>query len=148
MYHIYKIICNINNKAYIGKSTVPIKERWARHVRESYTILDTHLARAIRLYGPEAFTIEEIDNTEDYFELSQKEQYWIAKYNSRIEGFNETDGGEGGNTYIAKTPEEMEIIKEKIRQSKLGGKNPHAQGVKCKNILTNQEYYFTSLAEC
>lgn len=33
----------------------------------------------------------------------------------------------GGNTYLSKTDEEMEIIKEKIRQTKMGGKNPAAK---------------------
>lgn len=41
----------------------------------------------------------------------------------------------------------MEAIKEKIRNSKLGGKNPNATGVKCKNIYTNEEYFFDSQAE-
>ena len=52
--------------------------------------------------------------------------------------YNKADGGEGGDTYKYKSEEEMEEIKEKIRQSKLGGKNPQARKVKCKNV--NNEY--------
>ena len=155
MYYIYKITCKINNKIYIGKSTTTIESRWASHIRDSYYLLqngkyklNTHLARAIRLYGPNNFVLEEIDNTEDYQELSQKEKYWIAHYNAITEGFNETSGGDGGNTYINKTQEELKLIREKIKQSKLGGNNPNSQRVKCKNIVTNEEYFFNSLSEC
>ena len=41
----------------------------------------------------------------------------------------------------------MNEIKEKIRQSKLGGKNPHSTKVKCKNVYTNEEYHFNSQKE-
>lgn len=41
----------------------------------------------------------------------------------------------------------MEQIKQKIRETKLGGKNPKATGVKCKNIKTNEEYHFGSQSE-
>ena len=59
-------------------------------------------------------------------------------------GYNETDATNkcGGNTYKSKTPEEKKIIGDKLRQSKLGGKNPHSTKVKCKNIKTNEEYHF------
>jgi hypothetical protein len=30
----------------------------------------------------------------------------------------------------------------------LGGKNPNAKQIKCKNFKTNEEFYFNSLAEC
>ena len=52
-----------------------------------------------------------------------------------------------GNTYLSKTDEEMEIIKEKIRQTKMGGKNPAAKKVKCKNEQTQEEFHFNSLSE-
>jgi len=34
-----------------------------------------------------------------------------------------------------------------LHQSKLGGKNPHAKSIKCKNIKTNEELFFNSMAE-
>ena len=54
----------------------------------------------------------------------------------------------GGNTYKNKTEEELNIIKDKIRQTKLGGKNPHSTKIKCQNIETEQELFFNSMAEC
>lgn len=148
MYYIYKINCKITNKNYIGKSTVPIEERYKRHWSKAAT-LDTHLARAFRLYGPKNFELSLVEECEEDLELlKQKEIYWIAKFDTYYNGYNETKGGEGGDTYSKKTDEEMAIIKNKIRQSKLGGKNPNAKQIKCKNVVTGEEFTFNSLAEC
>ncbi|MCM1324375.1 MAG: hypothetical protein NC218_09450 [Acetobacter sp.] len=101
-------------------------------------ILDTHFARAIRLYGPDKFSIEVIDTATTQDELTQKEHDWIVYYDSVNKGYNETEAVSkcGGNTYKSKTKEELAQISEKIRQTKLGGKNPHAKKIKCKNIET------------
>ena len=148
--YIYKISNKINNKVYIGQSIKPIEERFKRHVSDSVNnILDTHFARAIRLHGAENFYIELIDTASTQEELTQKEQAWIRYYNAVEEGYNETDATSkcGGNTYKSKTDEEKEIIKEKIRQTKLGGKNPNAKKIKCFNVETEKEYLFDSMAE-
>lgn len=148
--YIYKITNKINNKIYIGQTIRSVEERWKRHINDAINnILDTHFARAIRYYKPENFTLEIIDIANNQDELNKKEQYWIQYYDSTNYGYNETDAISkcGGNTYKSKTPEEMKQISEKIRQSKLGGKNPHSTKVKCKNILTNEEYHFNSQAE-
>ena len=82
-------------------------------------------------------------------ELTLKEQQWIRYYNSVELGYNETDAiyKSGGNTYKRKTPKEMEEIKEKIRQTKLGGKNPKARKIKRTNILTNEVDIFDTIIE-
>lgn len=148
--YIYKISNTVNDKVYIGQSIRPIEERFQRHINDAMNNkLDTHFARAIRLYGPDKFYIEQIDTASSQEELTQKEHDWIIYYNSVETGYNETDAMSkcGGNTYKSKTPEEMEVIKEKIRQTKLGGKNPRAAKIKCKNIETDKEYFFDSMAE-
>ena len=59
---IYKISNSVNNKVYIGQTIRPIEERFARHINDAMNgVLDTHFARAIRLYGPDKFSIELID---------------------------------------------------------------------------------------
>lgn len=115
---IYKISNTVNDKVYIGQSVRPIEERFHRHINDAMNnILDTHLARAIRLYGPDKFYIEELDTANSQEELTQKEHDYIVKYNSVEKGYNETDAMSkcGGNTYKSKTVEEMDEIKEKIR---------------------------------
>ena len=127
---IYKITNVQNNKVYIGQTIRPIQDRFHRHINDALNnILDTHFARAIRKYGKDNFIIEQIDQAQTQDELNKKEQYWIQYYNSVQNGYNETDAISkcGGNTYQSKTEKEMEVIKEKIRQTKLGAKNPMAK---------------------
>ena len=148
---IYKITNIQNNKIYIGQSIRPIEDRFHRHINDALNnILDTHFARAIRKYGKNSFTIEEIDSANSQEELTQKEQYWIQYYNSVQEGYNETDATSkcGGNTYQSKTQEEMEIIKNKIRQTKLGKDNPMARKVKRINVQTGEVDIFDTVISC
>ena len=148
---IYKITNIQNNKVYIGQTIRPIKDRFHRHINDAMNnILDTHFARAIRKYGKDSFVIEEIDKANSQNELNEKEQYWIRYYNSVNEGYNETDAISkcGGNTYLSKTEEEMETIKNKIRQTKLGEKNPMAKKIKRTNIVTNEIDIFDTVISC
>lgn len=144
--YIYKITNKINNKIYIGQTVNTPEKRWKRHIQDS-KYLDTHFARAIKKYGSDNFIVEAIDTASTKEELNQKEIYWINYYNSAKEGYNSTDGGDEANTYKYRTEEEMEQTKEKIRQTKLGGKNPMAVKVKCRNEQTDEEYHFDSLSE-
>ena len=148
---VYKITNKINGKVYIGQTIRPVEYRFNRHMNDALNnILDTHFARAIRKYGKDSFIIEEIDNAQTQDELNQKEQYWIRYYNSVEDGYNETDAVSkcGGNTYQSKTEEEMEVIKEKIRQAKLGAKNPMARKIKRTNIITNEVDIFDTVISC
>ena len=148
---IYKITNIQNNKVYIGQTIRPIKDRFHRHINDAMNnILDTHFARAIRKYGKDNFIIEEIDFANNQNELNKKEQYWIRYYDSIYSGYNETDAISkcGGNTYLSKTEEEMDVIKEKIRQTKLGNKNPMAKKIKRINIITNEIDIFDTIISC
>ena len=148
---IYKITNIQNNKIYIGQTIRPIQDRFHRHINDALNnILDTHFARAIRKYGKDNFIIEQIDQAQTQDELNKKEQYWIQYYNSVQNGYNETDAISkcGGNTYQSKTEKEMEVIKEKIRQTKLGAKNPMAKKIKRINIITNEIDIFDTIISC
>ena len=148
---IYKITNIQNNKIYIGQTIRPIEQRFHRHINDALNnILDTHFARAIRKYGKDSFIIETIDTAQTQDELNQKERYWIQYYNSVQEGYNETDAISkcGGNTYQSKTEEEMETIKEKIRQTKIGAKNPMAKKIKRTNIITGEIDIFDTVISC
>ena len=148
---IYKITNIQNNKVYIGQTIRSIQDRFHRHINDALNnILDTHFARAIRKYGKDNFIIEQIDQAQTQNELNKKEQYWIQYYNSVQNGYNETDAISkcGGNTYQSKTEKEMEVIKEKIRQTKLGAKNPMAKKIKRINIITNKVDIFDTIISC
>lgn len=94
---IYKITNNINGKVYIGFS-VNIEARYCSHLQRAFSNTPNNkeyeksLYRAIRKYGPENFSLEVVELTDDF---KEREKYWISHYNSYKEGYNETYGGEG-----------------------------------------------------
>jgi len=148
---IYKITNKINNKSYIGQTKRTVKSRWQRHINDAMNnILDTHFARAIRKYGVKNFSVETIDSSDSQDELNQLENYYIHKYDSLINGYNETDSINrcGGNTYASKTEEELKNIGEKIRRTKIGGLNPNSKSIKMKDTFTGKEMIFSSVKEC
>ena len=151
MYEVYKITNLVNNKVYIGQTTRGIKARFNRHIRDAMSErLGTHFARAIRKYGAKNFVIDVIDTAYSQEELNQKEQYWIREYDSITHGYNETDAIYkcGGNTYMSKTESELFSIGDRIRETKLGSKNPHSRKIKCRNENTGEELFFNTLKEC
>ena len=121
---VYKITCKINNKMYIGQTTETLKQRFSRHMGYQKDEHDTKFYRAVRKYGAENFYIEELDIAKNQTELDEKELYWINKLDTVNNGYNSkaVKGKCGGDT-LSNHPNK-EIISEKIRQSKLGDKNP------------------------
>ncbi len=149
MFTVYKITNLINNKIYIGQTTKTIQERWKSHLSYAKTG-QTHFARAIRKYGKENFKIEAIDTSAtNQDELNKLENYYIHKYDAIHKGYNILDAvTRGGDSYSGRIKEEMDITKQKLSESKKGGKNPNATKIKCKNIDTEEELFFDSCSEC
>ena len=101
MYGIYKITNKLNNKCYIGKSS-NIKERFTYH-KQNYQCKtkdwNKPLYKAFRKYGIENFDFSVIEKMteKDYEKFSNnREQYWIMYYDSFKNGYNATEGGDGG----------------------------------------------------
>lgn len=96
MIGIYKITNKINQKIYIGLSR-NIEKRWKEHKNIAFNIkspqYNKHLYKAIRKYGIENFEFTVLEECLEN-ELSQKEIYYIKQFNSFLEGYNETTGGE------------------------------------------------------
>ena len=91
---IYKITNKINGKIYIGQTVKSLKERWGQHHRQASYGCNLALHNAIRKYGKENFTVEQIDVARNRDELDQKEIYWIEYYNSLSpNGYNLHTGG-------------------------------------------------------
>lgn len=97
MIGIYKISNNINNKVYIGCST-DISKRFKEH--RNYVLspkqYNKTLYKAFRKYGIENFTFSILEECSKDF-LSIREQYYIKLYNSYLDGYNETIGGDIGS---------------------------------------------------
>ena len=116
---IYKITNKINNKVYIGQVVAKkgLAKRWKRHVDTAKSGANYLISIAIRKYGEDNFTIEEIDTADSREELNEKEIYWISYYQSftdRNKGYNMTSGGDGGNTYSRRSEQDMLETRRKL----------------------------------
>lgn len=90
---VYKLTNTIDGKIYIGQTIFSVQERWNKHIE--YALKrngDGHLQRAIRVYGPEAFTQEAIDFAADKNHLDYLEKYHINAFNALDPdyGYNQT----------------------------------------------------------
>lgn len=93
MAYIYKIINDINDKVYIGKTEFNIEKRFKEHCRDSKKGYENRpLYNAMNKYGIEHFSIEEIEETNN---PEEREKYWIEYYGSFKYGYNATIGGDG-----------------------------------------------------
>lgn len=97
MGYIYKITNKINNKIYIGLTTRTVEHRWYQHLYNAvnYPHLTFKLYNSMRKYGIENFEITELEEINSFDHLLEREQYWINYYNSFINGYNMSLGGEG-----------------------------------------------------
>lgn len=113
---IYKFQNKINNKIYIGKS-IQLEIRFEQHKRNAFNpnshSYNSAFYSAIRKYGFDNFkyTILIEDDNFTNNDLSTLEIFYIDKYNSYYDGYNETKGGDGVN--IIRTLNEQDVIKIK-----------------------------------
>lgn len=123
-FKVYKITCKVNNKVYIGQTIESLSQRFNRHMGYQKDEHDTKFYRAIRKYGKEKFYIELLEEVSSQEELDKREYYWICFYDSVKRGYNTKDciGKNGGDTLS--NHHNKELISKKIRDSKLGDKNP------------------------
>ena len=114
MSYIYKITNQKNQKVYIGYTNRTIPIRWKEHLKKynQENLTHRHLYNAMKLYGPNNFTIEQIEECSSD-QVKEREQYWIIFYNSYYDGYNDTLGGEGRETINS------DIIIELFNQGKL-----------------------------
>lgn len=123
--YIYKIICLTTGKLYIGQTLRTIKKRWKRHIRDAKKGSEHKFHRAIRKYGEENFTVEELlavsapTKKELKAQLDSLEIEYISRFNTREKGYNSTDGGEGTAGRVC-----SEESRERYRQANMGERNP------------------------
>ncbi len=94
MAYIYKIVNDINQKIYIGKTEFSIEKRFKEHCQDAFRDRNEKrpLYAAMRKYGIEHFHIEQIEETNN---PEEREKYWIEHYRSFKNGYNATLGGDG-----------------------------------------------------
>lgn len=122
-YCIYKISNIINNNLYIGKTKANTDRRWGDHIRlaledsndenahEKYSIHE-----AISMYGLDNFKFEIIRYYTDENAAYRGEKFYIKKYDSFHNGYNETEGGRApGNNKKITDKEAKNIIKDYLK---------------------------------
>lgn len=93
---IYIIRNCINDKVYIGETTMGYKARFAQHCKQS-TRTQRHykLYKAMNKYGVDKFYVELLEDNVPINKMYEKEIFYIKKYNSFYDGYNSTKGGNG-----------------------------------------------------
>jgi group I intron endonuclease len=121
----------------------PIGDRWVRHLSSSKKGSNHKFHRAIRKYGEENFIVEEVLTvsapTKEILKkkLDYVEMRLIKRFNTKIDGYNSTDGGDKGTVGLKMSEEAKKKISEakrrenlsaeqrkKLSESKIGEKNP------------------------
>ena len=113
--YIYKYTNKLNGHVYIGK-TNNVARRQREHRSNAYnpssSFYNSLWCKKIREYGYDNFTFEVIEET-DSEHWREREQYWIAYYNSFYgAGYNRDRGGDGKDERIKSLTDEqlLEII--------------------------------------
>lgn len=98
MSYIYKIINDINDKIYVGKTDFSLEKRFKEHCKDAFRDRNEKrpLYAAMRKYGVEHFKIELIEETDN---PEEREIYWIGFYDGYTQGYNATKGGDGKHLY-------------------------------------------------
>lgn len=125
MIGIYKITNIINGKSYIGLST-HVEDRWEYHQnpynwnREKNKLF----YQAIKKYGIDNFQFEVLEEC-SADELSEKEKFYVEKYDTYYNGYNMTTGGEDyhgdshpGHKLTKKDVEDIRIRYDNLERKK------------------------------
>jgi group I intron endonuclease len=92
---IYLVTNTVNGKRYVGQTVKPLHKRWLDHIRKS-RLIATRMAlhSAIRKYGSDSFTIQEIAKGTSLEDLNRLEIEYIRSLKTLApNGYNLSQGG-------------------------------------------------------
>lgn len=114
--HIYMLFNRTNRKSYIGKSKYPFqhpKAHWRRYLNGGGEP-QQHIVRAIQKNGSDNFAVFCLESCISQSLIDERERFYICQYNTKEQGYNRTDGGDGGKGYKW-TDEQREKAAERAR---------------------------------
>lgn len=111
---IYGIRNNLNDKLYIGRTKLSLKDRFYRHTAKNETNKNTAIYKAINSIGKENFEIFLIsDGYESYSDLNVAESEFIKTYNTMApNGYNLCPGGQYWRKRPGVNQEELKIAEK------------------------------------
>ena len=110
MYCVYKIINDVNDKVYVGRTTRNIHSRWLEHIKSANSGDMRHIYCAMRKYGVEHFSIQLIETCDTLDEMIRKEAYWCKQLNAYFNGYNMTEAGEQNPMEAKKTKDHHDAV--------------------------------------
>lgn len=94
-YCIYRIVCTVNGKVYVGQTKKPERRKHDHFYRlKQNKHINKHLQNAFNCHGEQFFYFEILESGIDEDQIAIREQFWIVHFNSCINGFNATVGGD------------------------------------------------------
>lgn len=124
IFSVYRITNLVNNKIYIGKTgqNPPIK-RWYEHTYKSRNVKNHNrpLYASMAKRGIDKFTFEIIAEANSFENISIMEVDCIKQYDSKNKknGYNLTDGGEGGELIGYKHSEQTKLNMSIAQQNRI-----------------------------
>lgn len=111
---IYVIKNTVNDKVYVGQTTMTVHERFAVHMKPSTQKQKSSykLYNAIAKYGTDKFYVETLESGIPIEQLDKKEIEYIYRFDSFRNGYNSTKGGDG--RVINKIENEDEVLQMAI----------------------------------
>jgi len=98
---VYKITNTVNNKPYIGWTSKTLSERFEQHIKDAKKhVGNRKFYNAIKKHGDGVWRAEILIENVSNDEAKQKEIEYIQKYNSYMNGYNSTLGGDGNNGLV------------------------------------------------
>jgi hypothetical protein len=134
-YKIYKIENIMNNKVYIGYTSLSINKRLHKHYTNSLYGKKSKLYDSIRKNGISNFKISEMFSTTSKEEVLDMEIKLIEKYDSFRNGYNMTLGGDGGDCTLYMDDDQIKNYKKKLSACNSGFNNNRFSGYTDDEII-------------
>lgn len=131
---IYIIRNTVNDKVYIGQTTMPVQQRFKQHLKPSTCKRKSSYKfyNAINKYGKDKFYVETLETDIPVSELDAKEVAYIKEYDSCDNGYNTSYGG---NVRRIHEPRDIENILQLYVQGKTTSEIAKIYNVSTTTIL-------------